>query len=255
MTPSIISQNKILKFIIPLAFWLGVWQVAAILMGYELLLPTPLTVFRTLITLGATTEFWYNAGVSLVRIFGGFFIGMAIGTLCAIVSACTPWAHLILGSGIKVIRAIPVASFIVLVLLWSSTTMVPVIVGALMVIPVLWGNVYRGIVETSPQLLEAARAYRFSPWKKIRLVYIPSVMPYFASAANTALGLAWKAGVAAEVICQPQFAIGTRMYRAKITLETPDIFAWTILVVVLSLLLEHLLNRGLRGVVRGMKCD
>ena len=255
MTPSIISQNKILKFLIPLAFWLGVWEIVAVFVGYELLLPTPLTVLRALITLGATTEFWYTAGVSLLRIFGGFLIGMFIGTLCAVVSCFTPWAHLILGSGIKVIRATPVASFIVLVLLWSSTTMVPVIVGALMVVPVLWGNVYRGIAETDPQLLEAAQAYRFSPWKKLRLVYLPCVMPYFVSACNTALGLAWKAGVAAEVICQPKFAIGTKVYRAKITLETPDIFAWTIVVVVLSLILEHLLIHALGRLVRGKISD
>ena len=138
------------------------------------------------------------------------------------------------------VRAIPVASFIVLVLLWAPITgMVPAIVSALMVLPVLWGNVGKGIAQTDPKLLELAKAYRFGKGKTVGLIYVPSVLPYFASGCATALGLAWKAGVAAEVLCLPKLAIGTRLYRAKITMETPDLFAWTVTVVALSFVLER----------------
>ena len=152
----------------------------------------------------------------------------------------------------KLLRAVPVASFIVLVLLWAPAAgWVPAIVAALMVLPVLWGNVTRGVAETDPALLELARAYRFGREKTLGLIYIPSVLPYFASGCATALGLAWKAGVAAEVLCLPRLAIGTRLYRAKITLETPDLFAWTVTVVVLSFLLERALGALLRRWGRG----
>ena len=127
------------------------------------------------------------------------------------------------------------------------------IVSGLMVLPVLWGNVCKGISQTDGQLLEAARAYRFGRWKTLRLVYVPSVLPYFASGCATGLGLAWKAGVAAEVLCQPRLAIGTQVYRAKITLETPDLFAWTAVVIVLSFLLEYALGLLFRRLGRGAK--
>ena len=156
-------------------------------------------------------------------------------------------ADWVLTPAVKVVRAVPVASFIVLVLLWAPTTgVVPAIVSALMVLPVLWGNVGKGISQTDPQLLELAKAYRFGRAKTMRLIYIPSVLPYFASGCATALGLAWKAGVAAEVLCLPALAIGTKLYRAKITMETPDLFAWTVTVVVLSFVLERAVGALLR---------
>ena len=128
-------------------------------------------------------------------------------------------------------------------LLWApSSGWVPAIVSGLMVLPVLWGNVSKGVAQTDPLLLEAARAYRFGRGKTLRLVYLPSVRPYFVSGCATGLGLAWKAGVAAEVLCQPKLAIGTQLYRAKITLETPDLFAWTAVVIVLSFVLEYALG-------------
>lgn len=257
MTPSTTSRNRtgarIRNVVIPLAFWLGVWQLAALWVGKQLLLPGPLAVAARLWELAGTAVFWRSALMSLGRIFGGFAAGAALGTLLAALACAQPWAGRLIAPAVKVIRATPVASFIVLVLLWASTGRVPAIVSGLMVLPVLWGNVCKGISQTDGQLLEAARAYRFGRWKTLRLVYVPSVLPYFASGCATGLGLAWKAGVAAEVLCQPRLAIGTQVYRAKITLETPDLFAWTAVVIALSFLLEYALGLLFRRLGRGAK--
>ncbi len=252
MTPSTTrrnkSQSRLLRVVIPLAFWLVVWQLAAFFMDLRtggrgaLLLPAPVLVAQRLWILAGQPVFWQAALLSLGRIFAGFAGGAITGSLTAIATRALRGADWVLTPAVKVIRAVPVASFIVLVLLWAPTTgMVPAIVAGLMVLPVLWGNVSKGIVQTDPLLLEAAQAYRFGRGKTIRLVYLPSVLPYFASGCATGLGLAWKAGVAAEVLCQPRLAIGTQLYRAKITLETPDLFAWTLVVIALSFLLEYAL--------------
>ena len=262
MTPSTTSRNKprrkLLRVALPLAFWLGVWQLGALFMDWRtaghgsLLLPGPLEVAVRLWALMREGPFWQAAGMSLGRIFAGFLLGAALGTLAAAATAAWAPAEWVLSPAVKVVRAVPVASFIVLVLLWAPAAgWVPAIVSALMVLPVLWGNVTRGVAETDPALLELARAYRFGRGKTLGLIYIPSVLPYFASGCATALGLAWKAGVAAEVLCLPRLAIGTRLYRAKITLETPDLFAWTVTVVVLSFLLERALGALLRRWGRG----
>jgi NitT/TauT family transport system permease protein len=246
MTPSTTSPDsrgkKLLKIALPLAVWLGVWQLAAVLVDLELLLPGPVSVAGRLATLAGTAQFWLTAAASLGRIFAGFALGAVVGTLGAAVAAACPPADWILSPAVKVVRATPVASFIVLVLLWAPTGRVPAIIAGLMVLPVLWGNVRKGVDQTDPKLLEAARMYRFSRWKVFRLVYAPSVLPYFASGCSTALGLAWKAGVAAEVLCQPRLAIGARLYGAKITLETDSLFAWTLVVIVLSFLVEYALG-------------
>ena len=113
---------------------------------------------------------------------------------------------------------------------------------------VVWGNVEKGIRATDPQLLEMARTYRFSPPKTLRRVWIPSVMPYFMAACTTGLGFAWKSGIAAEVICRPAQSIGKYLQDAKLTLETPDVFAWTLVIVLLSAVLSAVAAWGLRTV-------
>ncbi len=234
--------------VLPLAFWLLVWQGAVWYLqevqGIQttLILPGPLLVARTLAELAGTADFWRTALMSLLRIFAGLLWGVLAGAALGAATRASRWAGWLLSPAVRVIRATPVASFSLLVILWAPTGWVPVVVSGLMVLPVVWGNVSRGIAQTDPLLLEAARAYRFGRWKTVRLVYVPSVLPYFASACHTALGLAWKAGVAAEVLCVPRLAIGTQVYFSKIYLETPALFAWTLVVLVLSFLLERALG-------------
>lgn len=243
--------RRLIKTAVPLAVWLGVWQLAAMGVGKELLLPTPAAVGRTLAALAGTQAFWATAAASLLRVFGGFAAGCALGAALAVLTSFCTWADWIFSPAVRIVRATPVASFILLVLLWAPTGQVPAIIAALMVLPVVWANVCKGIVQTDPLLLEAARAYRFPAGRTARLVYAPSALPYFAAGCSTGMGLAWKAGVAAEVLCQPRAAIGTQVYFSKIYLETPDLFAWTAVVIVLSLLLENALGAALGRMGRG----
>ena len=248
------AGRKLIFTLLPPAFWLGAWQLCAFLVdrhvqgrGNELLLPYPATVLAALVRLAGTSAFWGTVAATLGRILAGMVLGTALGGLLAALTFLSPWADRLLSPAIRVIRSTPVVSFILLILLWTGRDRVPVVISALMVLPVVWGNLSRGLRETDPQLLELARAYRFSPFKTVKLIYLPSLRPYFLSAVTTAMGLAWKSGVAAEVLCLPRPSIGTQIYNAKLYLEVPDLFAWTAVVVVLSLLLEKLLRLGLEG--------
>ena len=243
------AGKKLIFALLPPAFWLGVWQFAAWLVdrsvegrGNELLLPYPSSVLRSLLRLGVTGAFWETVAASLGRILAGMAAGVLVGTLLAVLTCSSRWLDRLLSPGIRVIRATPVASFILLVVLWTGRNAVPAIIAALMVLPVVWGNLTKGIQSTDPKLLELARAYRFSPFKTARLIYLPALRPYFSAALTTGMGLAWKSGAAAEVLCTPKWAIGTQIYNSKLYLEIPDLFAWTVVVVILSLLLEHLLG-------------
>jgi NitT/TauT family transport system permease protein len=216
-----------------------------------LLLPYPATVCLALLRLAGEGEFWRTVLASLGRVLLGLAGGTVLGLFLAVLTRLFRWADCLLSPAIRMIRATPVASFILLVLLWTGRSHVPVVISLLMVLPVVWDNLFRGMGELDGQLLELARAYRFSWWKRVRLIYLPSLRPYFLSALTTSMGLAWKSGVAAEVLCLPKRAIGAEIYYTKLYLETPDLFAWTIVVVALSLLLEKalrlLLNRWKGG--------
>lgn len=240
---------KPVKNLLTLLFWLLIWQLAAYLVeqsvegrGNELLLPYPVSVLRALGMLCQTSKFWLSVLRSLLRILAGLAAGVLAGVVLAVLTCASNWCQHLLAPAIRVVRATPVTSFILLILLWTGRNNVPIVIAALMVLPVIWENLSQGIKSTDPKLLELAKAYRFSPVKTLALIYIPTVRPYFAAAITTAMGLAWKSGVAAEVICLPRLAIGTQIYNAKLYLEVPELFAWTLVVILLSLVLEKCLS-------------
>ena len=231
------------------AFWLGVWQVCAFWVdrhvggkGNELLLPYPASVWTALAAMAGTGEFWGAVLTSLGRIALGLAWGVTIGAVLAVLTCASPWADRLLSPAVRVVRAAPVASFILLVLLWTGRNTVPAVISAMMVTPVVWDNLSRGIQAIDPRLLELARCYRFSRWKTAALIYLPSLRPHILSALTTAGGLAWKSGVAAEVLCLPEPSLGQRIYYTKYYLDIPELFAWTAVTVALSMVLERLLR-------------
>ena len=144
------------------------------------------------------------------------------------------------------VKSTPVASFIILALIWLGRGILPAFISGLMVLPVVWANVSAGIAAQDPQLLELAKVYSFPRERVLRRITIPTVLPYFRSALSSALGLGWKAGIAAEVLTVPQNSIGKMIYESKLYLETTSLFAWTLTVILLSLVIERILLRFIR---------
>ena len=250
--------KKIIRPLLAPAFWLGVWQLCAYLVdrsvngkGNQLLLPYPADVLAELLALAGQPPFWQSILASLLRVLAGLAAGVCLGALLAALTSASTWCDRLLSPAIRVVRAAPVASFILLVLLWTGRNTVPTVISALMVLPVVWDGLCRGIQATDAKLLELARAYRFPPSKILTLIYLPSLRPYICAALTTGAGLAWKSGVAAEVLCLPPLALGTRIYQTKYFLEIPQLFAWTAVTVALSLALERLLRWALRRWERG----
>ena len=228
--------------ILILAFWLGIWALLAGLVDRELLLPGPWEVAKRLSSLIVTADFWRITFVSLGRILLGAVLGVALGVALAIGTSRFAFLRAVLSPVLSVIKAIPVASFILLVLIWVGRDILPCVIVVLMVAPVVWSSVSAGIHTTDTELLELAKVYRFSPWRTLVRIYAPSVGPYFLSACHTCLGLAWKSGVAAEVLTVPARSIGRELFEAKLYLESVDLFAWTLVVVLCSLALEKILQ-------------
>lgn len=233
------GAKKVYKILLPLCLWLGVWQLLAWRVGQSLLLPGPWEVLTRLCELAGTGQFWATCLVSLGRVFLGGALGALLGMAVAALSAWKAPIGWALSPLMKIVRATPVASFILLIWLWCSSGWVPVVIAALMSAPVVWSATAQGIESVDPKLLELGRAYRFDPWKTVRLIYIPSARSAVAAGCRTAMGLAWKAGVAAEALSRPRLALGTQVYNSKVYLETADLFAWTAAVVILSFLLER----------------
>lgn len=232
--------KKILKYAAVALFWIAIWWVTSLLVGKEVLLPSPFATAEKLLSLIRDSAFWAQCGWSLLRILNGLFIGAVFGVFLAVLTGVLPALRIFVAPLLTVIRSTPVASFIVLALVWIGRGQVPSFAAALMVLPVIWNSVNTAIENADKTLLEMMQVFSFSPMKRLRAFYLPTVLPSFASGFQTSLGLAWKAGVAAEVLCTPRTAIGTSLYESKVYLETAELFAWTITVILLSLFLENI---------------
>lgn len=228
--------------VLVIAFWLAVWWFAAYRMGRALLLPSPHTVFQKLCELILTAEFWRIVLRSILRVVLGILLAMISGVLLALLTSCSRLLYRLFYPILSVIKATPIASFVILALLWLGSSMLPIFIAMLIVLPVVWAAVSDGIGAFDRQLIETCYVFNFSFGKRLKLLYLPTVMPYFLSACKTSIGMAWKAGVAAEVLAVSPVSIGKQLFEAKIYLETEELFAWTAVVVLLSLAIEKLVT-------------
>ena len=227
-------------------FWLAVWQLAARRGGQKIFLPSPLCVLESLGQVGPTLSFWGRVGFSLLRIAAGFGLAAAVAVMLAGLAAAFPLAETLLRPLMLVVKATPVASFVILALVWMPSRQLSVFISFLMVLPIVYAATLQGIRQTDRQLLEMAKVFRLSLARQIRAIYLPGAFPYFSSACSAALGLAWKSGIAAEVIGLPEGSLGEALYQAKIFLVTDEMFAWTLTVILASMAFEKLVMLVLR---------
>ena len=244
------SKRKFLQTALIALIYLVAWEAVSLLVGKELLLPSPLSTLSRLAVLLSQGETWLYAGLTLLRIMTGYVVGVVLGVLLAVLTARSSFAEALLSPLRAIVKASPVTSFILLALLWLSSDMVPLVISVLMVVPMVWTATAEAILQTDPRLVEMGKLFGLSRWQIVKKIYVPSVLPQFLAACTTSLGFAWKSGVAAEIIALPKQSIGYKLYQSKLRIETPDLFAWTLLIVALSMLLEWLLVQGMRRVRR-----
>lgn len=233
-------------------FWLALWEGVSLLFGQPLLLPSPLSVAARLAGLLGTLSFWEAVARSSVRILAGFALGCAGGILLAVPASARPRVRQLLSPAVATVKAIPVASFVILSLVWLPSRALSTFIAFLMTLPPVYLGVSEGIRSADPQLLEMARVFRVPLLRRARGIYVPAVLPAFRTAVSLALGLCWKAGVAAEVIGLPRGTVGERLYSAKVYFLTTDLFAWTVVVVTLSVCFERVFLSLLDGVSKRM---
>lgn len=228
------SRNKPVIRLWAVAFWLLIWQAAAMIVGRDFLLASPLTVILRFFELAITGEFWASALFSLCRILSGFLLGLVTGVICAALSARFRRLRELIAPLWTVLRAIPVASFVIVALIWISSRNLSVLIAFLIVFPVVYAGTTGEIERTDARMLEMAHLFRMPLSRRILYVYALPALRGFEATCLSAMGLAWKSGIAAELISIPTGSIGERLYTAKVYLMTGDLFAWTILILLLS---------------------
>lgn len=236
---TMLDKRKIEK-IAAVLFALSVWHISAILLGENLILVTPITVVQRLFSLCTESDFFYTIGFSFMRIIFGYFLALAVGSVLAVIAGKFHLAEVAFWPFMAAIKSVPVASFIILCLIWLSSKSLSVFISFLMVLPIIYTNMLQGIKSTDNKLLEMADLFQVGWFKKMKYIHLPQIKPYLISACSVSIGLSWKAGTAAEVIGIPNGSIGEKLYEAKVYLDSGDLFAWTVVIVVISILFEKI---------------
>lgn len=236
--------------IIAIMFWIFIWQITSLIVNKEMLLASPIAVMGALGNLIITKIFWRSLFQSFFKIVYGFFLGVILGILLAVLSYKYSLCKELIGPLMKVIKSTPVASFIIVALIWISAYNLSILISFLMVIPIIYTNILQGLYKIDPKLLEMTQVFQVGWLKKIRYIFIPGIMPYFVSACNVGLGFCWKSGIAAEVIGLPKNSIGEHLYEAKIYLMTKELFAWTIVIIIISIIFEKIIMKVLKWIER-----
>lgn len=229
-----VTPRDVLRRAGAVAFWLLVWQLASVAVGSELLLAGPVAVLVRLARLVPMPAFWTTVGFSLARIAAGFTVAFVLGLAFGLAAHRRPALAELLAPAVSFLKSVPIVCVIVLLLMWVGSARVSAIAVFLAVFPAIYFSVLEGRSSASPGLGELLRVMGVPGWRRFLANTWQQLLPYLAATCRNACGMAWKAGVAAELIGSPRGSMGERIYQAKLLLETGDLFAWTIVVVALS---------------------
>lgn len=233
----------------PIVSWVSIftiliiWKIFALVIGAEVILPAPETVLKSLFTIITEKQFLKRISYTLLRGVLGFLISFALGLIIGVLAGIFNTFRRIVAPVISIIRSTPVMAIILLALIWFNVNYVPIFVAFLMGFPIICGNMIEGITTVDKNLLEMAKTYNISIKKQILHIYIPSTVPFIIASASLSLGVIWKVVVAAEVLSQPKWGVGTSLNEAKAFLITEEVFAWTVIAILLSALSELIFSR------------
>ena len=235
------GRNSVLV-ILSIAVFLGIWKILSLVLGAEIILPSPEKTVLGFFRLLLSTKFWPAFGATIIRGLLGFTISCAAGIVLGITSGLKPGIHAFVKPYLAIIKPTPVMSVILLALIWFKTDNVPIFVSFLIAFPIIFSNVIEGVNQVEEKLIEMSKLYGIKKRTTLFHIYIPSITPYFLAGISSGLGITWKVVIAAEVLSQPVHALGTGLQEAKIQLETAEVFAWTAAAILLSVITEKSLN-------------
>ena len=225
---------KHIRRIVIVLIWLLIWQFASMMTGLELLLASPVAVLKTIMNMLVSQQFYVTLMHSMINIGTGLMAGIVFGVILGICAAKYKLIAEFIEIPLQLMKALPVAAFIILLLMWFGSKNVSRIISAMVVIPMVVTGVTDGIKNTDIKLIQMARVYNMSTFNRFRYIYMTGVYPYLSSQLKIALGMCFKAGISAETI-------GTSMYYAKMYLLSSELFAWSIVIILVSLLVEKII--------------
>ncbi len=234
------NTNSIKGSLITGSVWLLIWLTAAFAVGSDLILPGPVSTVKALLGLVTEGGFWLDVLSTILRVSAGAFISLAAGSACAALASGNKAFRSFMKLPVSFFKSVPVMAVIIYVILVVKADWVAVVVCILMCFPIAYTNMLSGIMNRSRELEELSEVLGLTGKQRWSLVERPELQPEIKSSVDLIMGMSWKVVVASEVLAIPGHSIGYQMLNSKYYLETPDLFAYIIVLIVLSLAAEKL---------------
>lgn len=236
----------------PILFWMGLWFLASFFVNSPLFFPGPLDVLGALARLIFEGDFYLRLASSSLRILAGFLLAFLMGVGLAHLSWRRPSLEAYLRPPVQVMRAIPMASFVILALFWLAPIRLSLVIPFVVVFPLIYTNALEGFRSTPVSMLEMARVFRLPSREVFRAILLPSAFPQVLAGAETGMGLAWKSGVTAEIIAMAAPSIGGALFDAKLYLDLSGLLAWTLVLLLVAALFQKLFRTLLQVTMKAL---
>ena len=220
----------------------SVWFVISFSLQNEVLLPMPQDVVFQMISDLQNPVFYSSVGITLYRMLKGLVFAFALGIAFGLGCGLSKWFDAFFYPLEVILKTVPNISYIILSLIWLGSEASVTVVSFLVLFPVVFGNVKQGILAIDTGYIDVIKVYPTSFSYKIRKVYLPLISPYLKAALQTSLGLGFKVSVMAEILGRVQSGIGFRLDFCRVNLDYTGVFAWTIWIVLLVVVLDNFMK-------------
>jgi len=216
---------------------LGVWWLLALGMPHYIL-PGPVRVWQALAQISANGDLWNNLVITLGRVGAGFVLATLIGLPLGILLGANRRLGEFFEPVIPVLNTVSSAIWAIFAIIWfgvsNATTIFVVFMTAM---PLIITNVWQGTRTVNADFIELAHVLRMPAWKVMVKIYLPTILPYFFSGARLAFGFGWRVSLVAETLGSSS-GVGYRLRQAADLIQTDQVFAWTLTLVVMMAALE-----------------
>lgn len=222
---------------------IGGWIILSLLVDNEVIVPGVGSTLSGLLVIVSGSDFLNIVGYTFLRCIAGFGVSLFIAVTFGALSRWSAFFRELMEPVLSFLSSVPILAIIILALIWLDNQLVPVFVGFVMVFPILYETVYSSIVNVDENLIEMAHIFGVDRKTMARDIYLPSILSGIGRVSSSTLGTSLKMVVAGEVLAQPKYAIGTRLMLEKTYLNTAGVFAWIIVILLVSWALRFLMER------------
>lgn len=222
------------------------WWLLFMYIDNELMLPNPFAVFKQMIQHVTSLLFYQSVMTTLLRMISGFLCALFIAITCGYVSMLYPLFYRLLSPLNFFAKSVPNIAYILIILVWFGNELATSIIIFLIIYPILFENFYQAFAHFDPTLKDIMKLYPKSPLHELWYIYLPNIKAVCIASITSAASLGIKVGVMSEILGSIQVGIGRQLQIARLQIDMTEIFAYSIWLMIILLILEFAIKRYIK---------